>query len=76
MENSIHELIDALHPSAHGHMLADGQKSSAFPGSSPTPRGVPPPTVNDDQETDEDENATRPTGGGSDESSERINTFS
>lgn len=68
MENSIQELIAALHPS-------NSRQSQNQPDSSPFPmRNMPAASGNpEDGETDEeDDNNTRPTAGGTDVSEERI----
>ena len=67
MENSIQELIAALHPS-------NSRQSQNQPSSSPFPmRNVPVASGNPEEaETDEDDdNITRPTAGGTDVSDER-----
>ena len=67
MENSIHELIAALHPS-------NSIQSQNQPSSSPFPiQNVPIASGNPEEaETDEDDdNITRPTAGGTDVSEER-----
>lgn len=67
MENSIHELIAALHQTAHQ------QQQPTQP--LPPPRFDLPPVNTDgagiDEETDEDDNITRPTNAGTEESEER-----
>jgi len=63
MENSIHELIAALHPSARSQT----QPSSSFQ--------LPPPTapmIPEEETDDDDDNITRPTAVGTDESEERM----
>jgi hypothetical protein len=67
MENSIHELIAALNPSAPPAQSQDPRSSS--------PLRHPPvaaPINNEEGDTDEDDDSnTRPTAGGTDESEER-----
>jgi hypothetical protein len=70
MESSIHELIAALHQTARPQ-----QQQTHLP---PPQYEIPAPQtraeineINDD-ETDEDDNITRPTNAGTDESEERI----
>ena len=68
VENSIQDLISALH-----HNLS----RSALPDqSSPFREPVVPPPQQEDNETDEeDDNITRPTAGGTDDSEERTVTL-
>lgn len=62
MENSIHELIAALHPSARSQ-----------PQSTTSTFQLPPPqrVIPEDETDDDDDNITRPTAVGTDESDER-----
>jgi hypothetical protein len=64
MENSIHELIAALHPSA-GRLQTHPTSSFQLP---------PPaaPIIPDEETDDDDDNITRPTAVGTDESEERM----
>jgi hypothetical protein len=64
IENSIHDLIAALHPSG----TSANQPSSSFPVQS-----VHAP-INTDETDEEDDDITRPTAGGTDVSEERIPT--
>jgi len=65
MENSIHELIAALHPSA-GRL--QNQPNSSFQ-LAPT---TAPSRLPEEETDDDDDNITRPTAVGTDESEERI----
>ena len=60
MENSIHELIAALHPS--------GRSQPQLTTSSFVP---PAPVLPEDESDEDDDNVTRPTAVGTDESEER-----
>jgi len=63
MENSIHELIAALHPSARSQPQSDPSSFQLPP---------PAPVVPEDETDDDDDNITRPTAVGTDESEERM----
>ena len=63
MENSIHELIAALHPSARSQTLPNSSFQLPAPAA---------PMLPDEETDDDDDNITRPTAIGTDESEERI----
>ena len=65
MENSIHDLIAALSENARGNVQSQ-QDSPPFPMSSRNQGNM-----NEEGDTDEDDNITRPTAGGTDDSEER-----
>jgi len=68
MENSIHDLIAALHPGAK----SQNQANSSFQVPTPQPMMPEEETDDEDEDEDEDDNITRQTAGGTDESDERI----
>jgi hypothetical protein len=71
MENSIDKLIDALSQNVRGNVLSQQlQGSPPFPMSSGNQGNT-----NEEGDTDEDDNITRPTAGGTDDSEERLNPF-
>jgi hypothetical protein len=65
MESSIHELIAALSQNVRGNVQSQ-QDSPPFPMGGGN-RG----NTNEEGDTDEDDNITRPTAGGTDDSEER-----
>lgn len=72
MENSIHELIAALHQTTHQQQQTTNLQTPRFDlQTTATAATGGGPTVND-EETDEDDNITRPTNAGTDESDERM----